>query len=120
MTTANGPDASLNSASDATTQITPADNTRRVCLFLALGGVVAALIAVVIMLVADSDIIITWRSLEMGTWAPLVPAIFAILTGAYGYLTPKAYNSAGAAKAFIGVGLVFAFIFIRMALVIFS
>lgn len=119
MTTINGPEASQNSTGD-TPQTTSAATTRQMCLFLATGGVVAALIGFVIMLVADSDIIITWRNLEMGTWAPLVPAALAILAGFYGYLTPKAYNSAGAAKAFIGVGLVLGFIFVRMALVIFS
>lgn len=101
-------------AADQASADTFAEGRRGGLILLATGAVLTVL-GVIVALVAGSDATVAIRRSEMGVWAILLPGVFGILVGIYGYTVRQAYQAKGAGKAFIVVSVLVALLFLRMA-----
>lgn len=94
--------------------------TRRVAGGLLAGGVLVAVVSLVLMGVADADATVRYRSSEMGTWALLLPPAVAVVVGTVGMTVRKSYGAQGAARAYVFVGLLLVLLYLRLVYGLFA
>lgn len=85
--------------------LTPEEAGRRGARILLFTGVGLTVLSLIVMFTAGSDASVSWRGSDFGTWVLLLPSLVAVLGGAYGMASQKAYGQENAARGFTGAAV---------------